>query len=119
MGWLAYKRMNRFLVLRDAYGTVQARVAPESEFERIVKDLPYESIVRVEGCVIDRGENRNPNMKTGEIEIDVSKLSVLNYASPHLPMLPDAETSEKTRLTYRYIDLRSDRMQRYEHVVEW
>ncbi|CAJ0588992.1 unnamed protein product [Cylicocyclus nassatus] len=112
MGWLAYKRMNRFLVLRDAYGTVQATVAPKSDLANIVKDLPYESIVQVEGCVIDRGENKNLKMKTGEIEIDISKLTVLNRASANLPMLPDAETSERTRLTYRYIDLRTERMQR-------
>ncbi|KAL6743954.1 hypothetical protein Aduo_016935 [Ancylostoma duodenale] len=112
MGWLAYKRMNRFLVLRDAYGSVQATVAPDSYYATIVKDLPYESVVQVEGSVIDRGENKNLKMKTGEIEIDVSKLTVLNYATPQLPMLPDTESSEKTRLSYRYIDLRSNRMQR-------
>lgn len=112
MGWLAYRRMNRFLVLRDAYGTVQAAVDPESDLAKLVKELPYESVVQVEGSVIGRGENANPKMKTGEIEINVSKLTVLNYASPHPPMLPDAEASEKTRLTYRYIDLRTSRMQR-------
>ncbi|VDM73343.1 unnamed protein product [Strongylus vulgaris] len=51
-------------------------------------------------------------MKTGEVEIDVSDLKVLNRASPNLPMLPDAEASERTRLTYRYIDMRTERMQR-------
>ncbi|ETN69653.1 putative aspartate--tRNA ligase [Necator americanus] len=92
MGWLAYKRMNRFLVLRDSYGTVQAKVNPESELVEIVKNLPYESIVQVEGSVIDREENKNVKMKTGEIEIDVTRLTVLNYASSQLPMLPDTET---------------------------
>ncbi|KAK6047803.1 nucleic acid-binding domain protein [Cooperia oncophora] len=69
MGWLAYKRMNRFLVLRDPYGLVQAVVNPESELCNVVKDLPYESIVQVEGSVISRGENTNLKMKTGEIEV--------------------------------------------------
>ncbi|VDM61516.1 unnamed protein product [Angiostrongylus costaricensis] len=104
--------MNRFIVLRDAYGTVQAVIDPESPLSKIVKDLHYESVLRVEGAVLSRGNNVNPMMKTGEIEINVSKLMVLNHASSNLPMLPDSEASEKTRFTYRYIDLRSDRMQR-------
>ncbi|KAJ1352807.1 hypothetical protein KIN20_009229 [Parelaphostrongylus tenuis] len=112
MGWLVYKRMDRFIVLRDAYGIVQAFVDPESPLSKTVKDLHYESVVEVEGTVLSRGNNVNPKMKTGEIEINVSKLTVLNHASPNLPMLPDSEASEKTRLTYRYIDLRSDRIQR-------
>ncbi|VDP09229.1 unnamed protein product [Heligmosomoides polygyrus] len=57
MGWLAYRRMNRFLVLRDAYGTVQAAIDPESELAKLVKELPYESVVQVEGSVIGREQN--------------------------------------------------------------
>ncbi|KAE9417415.1 hypothetical protein Angca_008521, partial [Angiostrongylus cantonensis] len=112
MGWLVYKRMNRFIILRDAYGIVQAVIDPESPLSKIVKDLHYESVLQVEGAVLSRGNNVNPMMKTGEVEINVSKLTVLNHASSNLPMLPDSKASEKTRLTYRYIDLRSDRMQR-------
>nr|CDJ93390.1 Nucleic acid binding domain containing protein [Haemonchus contortus] len=67
-GWLAYKRMDRFIVLRDSYGTVQACIGPGSELCKMVKDLPYESVVQVEGTVVSRGENMNPKMKTGEIE---------------------------------------------------
>lgn len=112
MGWLSHKRMDRFFVLRDAYGSVQAKIPENSELKRFLKELPYESIVRVDGIVVDRGENRNKNMKTGEIEIDVEQLTVLNKASPNIPMLPDVKAKEKTRLKYRYIDLRSDKLQR-------
>ncbi|KJH52360.1 aspartate--tRNA ligase [Dictyocaulus viviparus] len=112
MGWVVYKRMNRFLVLRDAYGTVQALVDPESPFSKVVKDLHYESVVQVEGTVVSRGDNVNLKMKTGEIEIDVSKLTVLNHSSSILPLLPDSVANERTRLTYRYIDLRSERLQK-------
>lgn len=111
MGWLVYKRMNRFIVLRDAYGIVQAFVDSESPLSKVVKELHYESVVQIEGTVLSRGNNVNPKMKTGEIEIIVSKLTVLNNASANLPMLPDSEASEKTRLAYRYIDLRSNRCQ--------
>ncbi|VDL79260.1 unnamed protein product [Nippostrongylus brasiliensis] len=115
MGWLAYKRMNRFLVLRDAYGTVQATVDPETDVGKVIKELSYESVVQVEGVVVGRGENANLKMKTGEIEINVSKLTILNHASPKIPLLPDADASELTRLTYRYIDLRTDRLQRFRN----
>ncbi|KAK6015086.1 nucleic acid-binding domain protein [Ostertagia ostertagi] len=103
MGWL---------FTRDSTEVWQAVVDSKPELSKIVKDLPYESVVKVEGSVVNRGENANLKMKTGEIEINVSSLTVLNCASPHLPMLPDAKASEKTRLSNRHIDLRTDQMQR-------
>ncbi|CAO4379259.1 unnamed protein product [Caenorhabditis nigoni] len=112
MGWLSHKRMDRFFVLRDAYGSVQATIPENSELKRLLKDLPYESIVRVDGVVVDRGENRNKAMKTGDIEIGVEKLTVLNKAVSNLPLLPDVNANERTRLKYRYIDLRSDKLQK-------
>ncbi|UMM34743.1 hypothetical protein L5515_007682 [Caenorhabditis briggsae] len=112
MGWLSHKRMDRFFVLRDAYGSVQATIPENSELKRLLKDLPYESIVRVDGVVVDRGENRNKAMKTGDIEIGVKKLTVLNKAVSNLPLLPGVNANERTRLKYRYIDLRSDKLQR-------
>ncbi|KAF1751619.1 hypothetical protein GCK72_018173 [Caenorhabditis remanei] len=112
MGWLSHKRMDRFFVLRDAYGSVQAKIQENSELKQLLKELPYESVIRVDGTVVDRGENRNNKMKTGDIEINVEQLTVLNKASVNIPMLPDVKSNEKTRLKYRYIDLRSDKLQR-------
>uniref|UniRef100_A0A1I7TX27 MoaD/ThiS family protein n=1 Tax=Caenorhabditis tropicalis TaxID=1561998 RepID=A0A1I7TX27_9PELO len=67
--------MDRFFVLRDAYGSVQAKISEalsrESfiELKALLKDLPYESVIQVDGIVVDRGENRNEAMKTGDIEV--------------------------------------------------
>ncbi|CAI5450983.1 unnamed protein product [Caenorhabditis angaria] len=114
MGWLAFKRMDRFLVVRDSYGTIQAKLP--QKLSSLVKDLPYESVIRIDGKVVDRGDkNRNLNMKTGEIEIEVEELEILNRSSKDIPFLPDEKSTkshEKTRLKYRYIDLRSAKMQR-------
>uniref|UniRef100_A0A8R1HXH3 AA_TRNA_LIGASE_II domain-containing protein n=2 Tax=Caenorhabditis japonica TaxID=281687 RepID=A0A8R1HXH3_CAEJA len=112
MGWLSHKRMDRFFVLRDAYGSVQAKIANNAKLQSLLKETPYESVLRVDGIVVGRGENRNKDMKTGEIEIEVEELTVLNRAAANMPMLPDAKASEKTRLKYRYIDLRSEKLQR-------
>ncbi|CAI4231575.1 unnamed protein product [Auanema sp. JU1783] len=107
MGWLAYKRMNKFLVLRDSYGMVQVTV-PANQYE----DLPYESVVQVEGIVRSRGDHANPNMKTGEIEVDALNMEVLNRSESNLPLLPNEDVNEKTRLRYRYLDIRGDKMQK-------
>ncbi|WKY12326.1 hypothetical protein Q1695_003702 [Nippostrongylus brasiliensis] len=58
---------------------------------------------------------------TAACQINVSKLTILNHASPKIPLLPDADASEMTRLTYRYIDLRTDRLQSWgdEEGVQW
>uniref|UniRef100_F1L0R2 Aspartyl-tRNA synthetase n=1 Tax=Ascaris suum TaxID=6253 RepID=F1L0R2_ASCSU len=113
-GWLSFKRMNRFLVLRDAYGSVQVRI-PESRKDLLeaADKANYESALKVTGVVADRGSNRNPNMKTGDIEIVVDDLEVLNNAPNQLPysLRTESESIEETRLRYRYLDLRSNRMQ--------
>ncbi|CAD6199694.1 unnamed protein product [Caenorhabditis auriculariae] len=109
-GWLAFKRMDKFLVLRDAYGSVQATLPKTLQTE--LKDIPYESVIRVNGVVADRGKDRNNKTATGMIEIVVEKLTVLNRAAVEMPMLPEARTTERTKMKYRYIDLRSSRMQR-------
>lgn len=112
MGWLSHKRMDRFFVLRDAYGSVQAKIPKDSKLRSLLKETPYESVIRVDGVVVDRGDNQNQKMRTGEIEIEVEKFTILNRAVADIPMLPDAHSTEKTRLKYRYIDLRSDKLQR-------
>lgn len=70
-GWLQFNRLNRFLVLRDAYGSVQVRV-PEKKKDLIekIKMINCESVLKIEGVVVDRGEEyRNANMRTGDIEV--------------------------------------------------
>ncbi|GMS79019.1 hypothetical protein PENTCL1PPCAC_1194, partial [Pristionchus entomophagus] len=112
-GWLSFRRLNRFIVIRDSYGSIQATIKDDDEESKsLLSHLPYESIIRVRGRVRDRGEkHRNGKMETGDIEIDVSSLSVVNEARKDMPLLPDAKAHEQTRLTYRYIDLRSPQLQ--------
>jgi aspartyl-tRNA synthetase len=112
-GWLTFKRMNRFLVLRDAYGSVQITVPEEKadQFGDKLQKLPYESTLRVTGIVRDRGIDRNPKIETGDVEVVLDHLEVLNKA-PDIPkIMSKVEASENTRLINRHIDLRSAKMQ--------
>jgi aspartyl-tRNA synthetase len=114
-GWLSHKRMNgRFLVLRDAYGSTQARV-PEEKINQLDK-LNLEAVLRIEGEVVDRGAgNRNGKMPTGEVEVLVDRMELLNNAKVELPVsmeLKKSESAESTRMAHRYLDLRLGKMQK-------
>ncbi|KAF7633240.1 Aspartyl-tRNA synthetase [Meloidogyne graminicola] len=106
-GWLATKRMNKFLLIKDAYGSVQAML-PEN-IRNLIKSLKEHSSIYIEGKVADRGEHKNDKMATGDIQIDVKKLEVLNSVTKDLPVFDNS--NESTRLTYRYLDLRTEKMQ--------
>uniref|UniRef100_A0A0N5B6A1 AA_TRNA_LIGASE_II domain-containing protein n=1 Tax=Strongyloides papillosus TaxID=174720 RepID=A0A0N5B6A1_STREA len=111
-GWVAYKRMNKFVVLKDAYGMVQLRIDDQnSEFHKILKEITSESCISVEGVVESRGDDSNKEMKTGDIEIAVKKLNVLNFAPKSLPIMLKTDSQEQTKLKYRYLDIRSQYMQ--------
>lgn len=72
-GWVAHKRLDRFLVLRDAYGSIQVRV-PDNREDLVekVKPLTCESVLKVDGVVADRGQkHRNPRMETGDVEVKI------------------------------------------------
>lgn len=111
-GWAASVRDHGgcvFINLRDRYGLTQVKadqtVAPEAF--ALATGVKAESVLRVEGRVVDRGANRNPNLSTGAIEIDASAIEVLNPAKPvPFSIVDDVDASEVTRLTYRYLDLR-------------
>ncbi|KAI6186766.1 AA-TRNA-LIGASE-II domain-containing protein [Aphelenchoides besseyi] len=112
-GWLTYKRLNKFLVLRDTYGFVQLYVPKhkQAELETQVAALNYESVIKAIGVVHDRGKDKNPNMITGEIEVHLDKIEVLNQAPSDLPLTPRTDANEQTRLSFRYLDLRTTKMQ--------
>ncbi|PUA34052.1 MAG: aspartate--tRNA ligase [Zestosphaera tikiterensis] len=119
-GWVhALRKVGRivFLVVRDRSGLVQAVVTPKNPNYSLVSELSLESVVAIKGVVRLRPPNQvNPEMPTGEIEIDVKEVQVLNPAKP-LPLpIFDKElmktTSETFRLKYRYLDLRRFEMLR-------
>jgi aspartyl-tRNA synthetase len=111
-GWAASVRDHGgcvFINLRDRYGVTQVKadqtVAPQAF--AIATGIKAESVLRIEGRVVDRGTNRNPNLPTGAIEVDVTTIEVLNASKPlPFPITDDVDASEVTRLTYRYLDLR-------------
>lgn len=104
-----------FIDLRDSSGIVQIVFNPDYSKEalEIAEGLRSEYVIEVEGKVIKRDQDTiNPNLKTGEIEVTVSSVTVLNK-SKALPFLihEAQDVSEDLRLKYRYIDLRREDMQ--------
>ena len=111
-GWVNKKRDLGGLVfidLRDRSGIIQLVVNPESDVYDLASDLKNEYVIKVTGKVVLRKE-ANKNLKTGEIEIEVQELEVLNK-SAELPFdLNNTTALEETRLKYRYLDLRRDEL---------
>jgi len=107
-GWIHSVRTHgniTFIDLRDRYGITQVTLEAAKE------TLSKESVVQIEGEVFIKPEP-NKALETGEIEVKASKLNVLNKSKP-LPLdLDNTETTEETRLKYRYLDLRTKKMQK-------
>lgn len=117
-GWVTNRRDLGgllFIDLRDRSGIVQLLFTPErAELHERAGDLNREDVVKVEGEIIERGEdNINPKLDTGTIELEVEEMEVLN-SSENLPFSPadDLDVNENTRLKYRYLDLRREEMKR-------
>ena len=117
MGWVHRRRDHGqliFIDLRDRTGLAQVVFhgdrAPEAHAK--AESLRGEYVIAVRGQVVPR-EKPNPQIPTGEIEILVSELRLLNTAQP-VPFQVEDETtaSEETRLRFRYVDLRRPRLQR-------
>jgi aspartyl-tRNA synthetase len=116
-GWVHRRRDHGgviFIDLRDREGLVQVVFNPDAaETFAVAESVRSEYVLRVEGTVRDRLQGTvNPNMKTGEIEILVNHIEVLNESeTPPFPIESDIEVNEEMRLRYRYIDLRRSEMQ--------
>ena len=108
-GWVQKKRDLGgvvFIDLRDRSGIVQIVVRDGSEFYDLAASLKSESVLKVTGKVGER-ESKNPNIPTGDIEVEVSELVLLN-TSKDIPfeISDDTTALEDTRLKYRYLDIR-------------
>ena len=102
-----------FIDLRDREGLVQVVVNKDSgeELMKIAESLGNEYVIEVKGRVVRRS-SVNPEMKTGEVEVNVSEMIILNEAkNPPFEIKNDVEISEQTRLKYRYLDLRRPTLQ--------
>lgn len=118
-GWVAKNRRLggvNFVTLRDRTGIVQLAFNDESEKDVFEKSehLKSEYVIAARGKVIKRTpENVNKDMATGEIEIFVTELRVLNASeTPPFYIEEDIDTNDALRLKYRYLDLRRPDMQR-------
>ncbi|MFD4630733.1 aspartate--tRNA ligase [Streptomyces sp. NPDC058284] len=116
-GWLHNRRDLGgilFIDLRDHYGITQLVARPGTKAAEVLDKLSKETVVRVDGKVVSRGaENVNPELPTGEVEIEAAEVEVLGEAGP-LPFTINAEdgVNEERRLEYRFLDLRRERMHR-------
>ena len=116
-GWADTRREHGGLVfvdLRDHTGKLQLVVNAERapEAARVVHDVRNEFVLQAVGEVTRREpQNVNPNIPTGEIEVQVDELRIISRSDP-LPFQIDDDVDEVLRLRYRWLDLRSDRMQR-------
>ncbi|GHF43982.1 aspartate--tRNA ligase [Streptomyces mashuensis] len=116
-GWLHNRRDLGgilFIDLRDHYGLVQLVARPGTAANEALSHLTKETVVRVDGKVVSRGaDNVNPELPTGEIEVEVTDVEVLG-AAEQIPFTINTEdgVNEERRLEYRFLDLRRERMHR-------
>src|SRR6201996_1079145 len=114
-GWIHNKRDLGgvlFIDLRDHYGITQIVIPPAAAFQDEVGHLQKETVISVEGGVRLRpGDTKNPNLATGDVELDVTSYTKLGGAES-LPMnvFPEDHTPEETRLKYRFLDLRRSKL---------
>lgn len=118
-GWVQKSRNLGNLIfadLRDREGLVQLVFSHEISEEafKIAETLKSEYVIEIVGKVVGRAENAvNPNMKTGKIEVETSKVTILNEAkTTPFSIEDDTTATDDTRLRYRYLDLRRPEMQR-------
>ena len=118
-GWVNTVRLHGqvvFVDLRDRYGKTQIVFNSDeyaADFEA-VKKLSMEDVLSIRGAVQNRGEGAvNPDMATGEIEVIVSEMNMLNESAPLPFVISDRNSAEEDlRLKYRYIELRTDELQK-------
>lgn len=117
MGWVDSRRDHGSLVfidLRDREGVVQVVLDPKKTETSAAKDLRGEFVLAIEGVVKTRPEGmRNTKIRTGDIEIEATRCEILNEAATPPFLIDDPNVGEMLRLKYRYLDLRSPRLQNH------
>jgi aspartyl-tRNA synthetase len=117
-GWAARRRDHGGLVfvdLRDHTGLIQLVINPvrSPDAAAVAHEVRNEFVLRARGEVVRRApEAVNPSLPTGEVEVQVDELEIVSRSEPLPFQLDEENVDENTRLRYRYLDLRSDRMQR-------
>lgn len=114
-GWVYRKRDHGqllFIDLRDHYGITQIVIQPDREFFETCQKIRTESVITITGQVVARSSDTvNPDIPTGEVEVVAETVLVESTCDP-LPFQINSEESgpEDTRLRYRYLDLRREKM---------
>ncbi|MCB0745928.1 MAG: aspartate--tRNA ligase [Ignavibacteriae bacterium] len=115
-GWV-YKVRNlggmTFITLRDHYGITQV-IIPNNASKKVIENvgkLRPESVVFVEGVVMNRGKDKNLEISTGEIEVECKQIEIDSIVE-NLPFPLDDNPNEELRLKYRFLDLRKQRLHR-------
>jgi aspartyl-tRNA synthetase len=117
-GWAATRRDHGGLVfvdLRDESGLAQLVINPERspDAARVAHGVRNEFVLRAEGEVVERApEAVNPNLPTGEVELQVDALEILSRSEPLPFQLDEDGVDETLRIRYRWLDLRRPKMQR-------
>ncbi|MDA5194381.1 aspartate--tRNA ligase [Govanella unica] len=114
-GWVHRKRDHGnllFIDLRDHYGLTQVVMDSESPAFKLAESLRTESVITVTGKVVARSADTiNPNLPTGEIELQAAEVEVQGAAQElPMPVFGDNEYPEEIRLKYRFLDLRRERL---------
>ena len=114
-GWIHRKRDHGnllFIDLRDHYGVTQCVIENNNKYFPIIEKIRPESILKVEGQVVKRGEGtENKDLETGKIEVKVKSLEILSEAKElPIPVFGEQDYPEDIRLKYRFLDLRRDDM---------
>ena len=112
-GWVSKARKLGgliFIDIRNRLGIIQAVVRPENKNYELANNLKSEYVIKVTGKIVER-ENKNSKIPTGEIEVNVDDLELINK-SKDIPFLIADNTNalEDTRLKYRYLDLRREKL---------
>lgn len=117
MGWIDSRRDHGSLVfidLRDREGIVQVVLDPNKAETATAKDFRGEYVVAIEGVVRARPDGmKNTKIKTGDVEVEALRCEILNQAATPPFRIDDENVNEVLRLKYRYLDLRSPRLQNH------
>lgn len=117
-GWVSKIRDKGFVLwvdLRDRYGVTQLVLDEKrtpAELLKVVRSFGRETVIQISGTVLER-EAKNPNMPTGEIEVLVKDITVLNTAqTPPFTIEDETDGGEDLRMKYRYLDIRRKPVQK-------
>ena len=114
-GWIDTKRDHGnllFIDLRDNYGITQCVIDIKHSKFKLINSLGNESVVKINGKVLKRSDDTiNKTLKTGEIEVQINDFETLATSEVlPLPVNSDIDYGEEVRLTYRYLDLRRNKL---------